>query len=439
LNAEVLILIGEAVAVYCLVLGAHALRHHFGLAHYYALIGAVTAIMSWVTDAGVVVSLDGVNFMVGSTVFYTSLLLGVFVVYVFDGPRATRVAISTVIGVSIMVPVIALCLNLQMKLAGSAPLGYVPTPSLRINAASVFATFMDLIFLAVAWEYLNKRAHGLWMGVRAFLTLLGVMWLDVLLFNTGAFLGEEAYLATMTGTALSRVVVAFVAAPLLWAYLAWQNRRWHAEVEDRPVLAILHQFAEIKQELSQAQREIERRKQVEKELMESRQRLHHQATTDELTGLANRRRFVQAAQREVSRARRYGRPLALAVLDVDHFKGINDSHGHEAGDQVLVELARRGQELLRENDLLSRVGGEEFAWLLPETDKRSAAEAAERLRHEMSSRPVETPRGPVSFTVSLGVAGLRPQDESWEDLMNRADRALYQAKAAGRDRVRTAD
>ena len=95
---EVIILIAESLVAYLLVLGAHAIRHHVGLAHFYALIGGLTAVMSWVTDAGVVVDVAGISFMVGSTVFYTSLLLAVFVVYVFDGVRATRVAISTVMG-----------------------------------------------------------------------------------------------------------------------------------------------------------------------------------------------------------------------------------------------------------------------------------------------------------------------------------------------------
>src|ERR1700755_701653 len=129
MSTELLILIAEAIAVYFLVLGAHSLRHRVGLAHFYALIGGLTAVMSWVTDAGVKVDLPGVSLMVGSTVFYTALLLGVFVVYVFDGPRATRSAISTIAGVSAMVPIIAVVLHWQLRLTDT-PLGYVPTPSL---------------------------------------------------------------------------------------------------------------------------------------------------------------------------------------------------------------------------------------------------------------------------------------------------------------------
>jgi uncharacterized PurR-regulated membrane protein YhhQ (DUF165 family) len=265
MGSEVLILIAEAMVVYFLVLYAHSLRHRFGPVHFYALIGGVTAIMSWVTDAGVSIQFAGITFLVGSTVFYTALLLGVFVVYVFDGPRATRVAISTVVGVSVMVPLIAATLHLQMGLIGGSPIAHVPLPGLRVNAASVVATLIDLVFLAMAWEYLGKPNFNLKLGLRAFLTLLGVMWLDVLLFATGAFAGTDAYLSIMKGTLVSRFVISIFAFPFLYGYLYWQSAKKGVEIENRPVLAILKQVAEIRLELTLAQQEIESRKRAEKE------------------------------------------------------------------------------------------------------------------------------------------------------------------------------
>jgi hypothetical protein len=157
---QVIILIFEAMVVYFLVLWTHSLRYRFGLVCFYALIGGLTAIMSWVTDAGVTIQAAGITFMVGSTVFYTSLLLGIFVVYVFDGPKAARIAIFTVVGISIMVPLIAVVLHNQNSISGNTQLVAVPLPSLRINTASVVATLLDLIFLAIAWEYLGKPGFG---------------------------------------------------------------------------------------------------------------------------------------------------------------------------------------------------------------------------------------------------------------------------------------
>lgn len=291
MSNEVIILMLEAMIMYFLVLGAHSLRHRFGPVHFYALIGGITAIMSWVTDAGLTVNLGDITFVVGSTVFYTSLLLGVFVVYVFDGPRMTRITISTVVGVSIMMPLIAAALHFQTNLIGGAEIANVPLPSLRINTASVLATLLDLIFLGMAWEFLGKPRLRMGLWFRTWLTLLGVMWLDVLLFATGAFAGTPAYLNIMQGTLVSRFIISLLALPFLYGYLYWQSNIKGIPLENRPVLAILRKVAEIEQELTRAQREIERRKEAEAALQEANARLIQQerlAAVGQLTaGLAH--------------------------------------------------------------------------------------------------------------------------------------------------------
>ncbi len=263
---EVIILIFQAMVMYFLVLWTHSMRHRFGLVYFYALIGGLTAIMSWVTDAGVVIQVAGITFMVGSTVFYTSLLLGVFVVYVFDGPRAARTVIFIVVGISILMPLLAVVLHFQNSIISNTPLAFVPSPSLRINTASVVATLLDLIFIAIVWEYLGKPVLKIRLWLRAFLTLLGVMWLDVILFATGAFAGTPDYLSIMQGTLISRLIISVFALPFLYGYLDWQSKKKGIQIENRPVLAILKQIAEIEIELADAQHEIERRKKAEKEL-----------------------------------------------------------------------------------------------------------------------------------------------------------------------------
>ncbi len=154
---------------------------------------------------------------------------------------------------------------MQMDIIGNSRISYIPLPSLRINAASIIATLIDLIFLAMAWEYLGKPNLNLKLWLRAFLTLLGVMWLDVLLFSTGAFAGTTAYLSIMKGTLISRFFISIVAFPFLYGYLYWQSKKNGVEIQNRPVLAILRQVAEIKLELSNAQKEIDRREKAEAE------------------------------------------------------------------------------------------------------------------------------------------------------------------------------
>lgn len=158
------------------------------------------------------------------------------------------------------------------------------------------------------------------------------------------------------------------------------------------------------------------------------------ARRDALTGLANRRAFEEALAREVARSARDGAPLAVIALDVDHFKRVNDAHGHAAGDAVLVEIAARAAEALRAGDLLARVGGEELAALLPGASLEAAAEVAERVRARIARAPVTAGGACLSVTVSAGVAARAPGEEG-PALVARADGRLYAAKRAGRDQV----
>lgn len=175
-------------------------------------------------------------------------------------------------------------------------------------------------------------------------------------------------------------------------------------------------------------RDISERKQLELEI-------ERQARTDYLTGIANRRHFMACAELEFARAKRYSRPLALLMIDVDHFNLVNDSEGHLAGDEVLKEIAARCAPLMREHDLLGRFGGEEFAVLLPETGLTEALRVAERVRLAVSAQPAAFAGGKadIAVTVSLGAAEIDETDESLAELLRRGDHALYEAKWAGRN------
>ncbi len=168
--------------------------------------------------------------------------------------------------------------------------------------------------------------------------------------------------------------------------------------------------------------------------------LRELATHDQLTGLLNRREFDRLLAEEAERSKRFGRSFALVLGDIDHFKEVNDTHGHPAGDAVLREVARRLTDGLRSVDRLARFGGEELAMILMETDRAAALEAARRARAALERSPIAINGGPpLHMTMSFGVA-VMPQDaDSAEAMLAAADKALYAAKAGGRNRVVAAD
>jgi eukaryotic-like serine/threonine-protein kinase len=159
------------------------------------------------------------------------------------------------------------------------------------------------------------------------------------------------------------------------------------------------------------------------------------ATTDGLTGVANRRHFMDLAEQKLATSQRHGLALAALMLDLDHFKQVNDTYGHATGDQVIRAVAQRLAAMIRQDDLLGRYGGEEFALLVH--DAAGVAELAERLRAAVATDPIPTDNGPLPVTVSIGVATLEASDTSADAILARADAALYQAKRAGRNRIAT--
>lgn len=172
------------------------------------------------------------------------------------------------------------------------------------------------------------------------------------------------------------------------------------------------------------------------ELSATMAKLQQIAVTDSLTGLLNRRALYDVLRHELVRSERYGRPLAVIVFDVDHFKSVNDQHGHAAGDEVLRHVSGIATKVVRATDTVARYGGEEFVVIAPETDLASALLLAERLRTALRSSEIALDHDvTLTVTASFGVAMLQPGEHSPDHVLRRADQALYSAKAAGRDRV----
>lgn len=193
-------------------------------------------------------------------------------------------------------------------------------------------------------------------------------------------------------------------------------------------------YEQLVAELKIAKEKAER---LARDLQEANLKLQEIASRDGLTGLFNHRHFQEALAAELSRAARHGHPVSLVLFDIDHFKAVNDTYGHPAGDAVLQALSRRASELLRISDILARYGGEEFAVILPETGDKGAFVLAERLRRGIEQLQIVAEGNPLSVTVSLGVATWTPKrrDIGKAELVAAADGALYRSKKNGRNRT----
>lgn len=244
--------------------------------------------------------------------------------------------------------------------------------------------------------------------------------------------------------ALARDLLGTVLAMLLLLLGAWYGAEWFVL---RNVRALLRAASRVrkgdleartgisygKEELSQLAQAFD---EMAETLQQREQKLREQAVSDPLTGLYNRRYLAELLPRELARARRSGKPVAMILIDIDHFKRVNDSFGHSAGDMVLTAIGALLKGMVRGGDVACRYGGEEFAVILPETDVHSASRRAEEIRSAMKRLDVNYMGRPVGgITASLGIAMFPDHSEDTDALLRASDEALYAAKGAGRDRV----
>lgn len=249
-------------------------------------------------------------------------------------------------------------------------------------------------------------------------------------FYVNVGLAEKDYLAGWRQSSLQLVALylGFIALTLIFALLAHWVWRARARDQAEALHELEHRVAESTASLREYSAALER----------SNAQLRHLAISDPLTGLANRRHFIESANSEIERALRHAQTLTLLMMDIDHFKSINDTWGHAVGDLAIQKVAEACHATVRLIDTVARVGGEEFALLLPDTNVGTAAMVAERLRTAIAAIRIATGNEMIAFTVSIGIAELTRAEPTLKRLLKRADDALYLAKQLGRDRCEIA-
>jgi diguanylate cyclase (GGDEF)-like protein len=357
------------------------------------------------------------------TVFMANPLLAAFIALAF-WERADGMALVIFVAVMVVLWTPA-ALSWRRLRTLPRPADVSPRNELR---ALIFSTIAGLLWAIAAWvlypvggteekAMLVMMMSGLCAGSVAFFSSSPVASMLFFLPLMSALMVQVVRYDTAAQPVLPTAVGVFTLCALLFTRTSWfqfvENVRVLVE-RDEALKAASANRGELEATLAQMQ---------------------DLAMVDQLTGLKNRRAFFDDAEPSISASRRRGQPVAVAVIDLDHFKAVNDTHGHAVGDVALKEAARRISESAREEHVVGRFGGEEFVMLLPFTTAQQALNALERVRKEMSREPIQVPGGPaLTITMSAGIAALEPEMPI-AVAIDHADKAMYRAKHLGRDRV----
>jgi diguanylate cyclase (GGDEF)-like protein len=340
-----------------------------------------------------------------------------------------------------ILPVALICLLYALSLYVFFRHGFIDAPTFGSAAVAVLVVVLtfQLVFQN-GWNlHFEDPTLMLPQLLASLLLMLGVAWLErdtqialvpfmLIAFSFGIFRLSTASLAVLAAGSLG----AYLSLILLRAYIEGYGDEFRADLVQWCVLALTLPG------LILLAKQIQNLRQLLRSTRSELQHYEEKAARDELTGLYNRRQLQTELDQAKLRADHQGASFALCLIDVDHFKEINDTHGHLAGDTILREFARLSRESIRDSDILGRYGGDEFMQILPDTDVKGAVMHAERLRIYAHFLDFENIPGQKKISLSIGVAQYRP-GERLNDLISRADSALYQAKQLGRNRVEWTD
>jgi len=259
----------QATIVYITIFTLHCFRRRITIAPLYVVLGGLGWVMYWITDAGVRITLFGTPVLVGSTLYFSAIIVTVFIIYLFDEPEVTRRTVSIVIGIAIIVPITSVILRYHVFLDPGTNLWQVPAPHFRSTAASILALIADVVFLIFGWELVSKRAKRLPLWIKLFMMLLAVMWLDVLLYGTGSFLGTAHFRNHIFGTGMVRFWTVVVIFPFMWFYIAWQKSRYPLLDGENTAKEVFSRIAFMEHELTRTRLTLEEQIRTEQKLKES--------------------------------------------------------------------------------------------------------------------------------------------------------------------------
>ncbi|NNF51713.1 MAG: GGDEF domain-containing protein [Gammaproteobacteria bacterium] len=405
----------EALLVGLLMLTFFRLRYRFGLALLYVTLGGFQFSQTLLATTVSVEVLPGIFISPGSAILFSASIFTFLLVYIREDASEARSLIYGIVAANLSLAVIFSLVNVQ----SASPLAMVqamPGESTAFQDLSIFligtvVLALDVVLTIVIYEFVARLLKRL-LFLRIFITLAIVLAVDTFAFLTIAFYGEPFYAQAVTAGLVGKTAAAVVYAALLAGFLQLFEDRsdslaGSAGEHLRDVFAIMtyrERYDLLREELAR----------------------------DAMTGLYNRGFFDQNLQKELDRAARIGHETSLLLIDIDHFKRVNDELGHQAGDKIIRLLADTIRNTFRHSDLPCRYGGEEFAVIMPDAGMSIAERQAHRLRSNLAEAVADAPR-PVTITV--GIASFPGDAQEASELLALADKRLYAGKHAGRNRI----
>jgi diguanylate cyclase (GGDEF)-like protein len=399
----------EAALAAVVLLVLFRARRVFGLAPVYTTVGVFYYLATLLAGTTFVKVAPGLLMSPGSVALFPASLFAVLLVYIREDAKEARNMIYGLLAANVSASLLGLLVGQHL----SGPLAFNPmslpqelfVQSPRLFIVGTLALYADTILIILAYEALSRALKPLF--ARIFASLALVLAFDTLLFVTGGFVEHPAYREILLSGLVGKVAAAVVYAAVLALYLPRAK-----EPDNRPGLRDLFDVLTYRQRY---------------------EALLAQATRDPLTGIYNRGFFDDTLEVQLASARRTRTPVALLLVDVDHFKRINDTLGHSEGDRALRLIAQTLVGASRASDIVCRYGGEEFCLILPGASLESALLLAGRIREGVPVACVREDLGAV--TVTIGVATCPDDGMEGDALMRAADRRLYRGKGAGRDRI----
>jgi diguanylate cyclase (GGDEF)-like protein len=411
LGVQLALMAAEAALAAAVLLGLFHARRVFGLAPVYTTVGVLYYVATLLAST-TFVHIGGLLVNPGSVALFPAALFAVLLVYIREDAKEARNMIYGLLAANVTAAVLGLLVSGHL----SGPLAFNPLslpPELFVQSPRLFlvglvALFIDTILIILVYEAASRLLRPLLP--RIWIVLAVVLTLDTAIFVTGGFVEHPAYAEILLSGLVGKLAAAAIYAAALALYLP-RTRTAEGQVAIRDLFQVLTYRQRYEALQAEAQR-------------------------DALTGIHNRGFFDETLRVHVAGAKRVGTPVAVLLADIDHFKRVNDEHGHVEGDRTLRVIAEALTRAARASDIVCRYGGEEFGLILPGTSPEAAAQVAERIREEVPRACAAAQvAGGARITLTIGV-GACPRDGADPDsLIVAADQRLYGGKAAGRDRV----